>query len=205
VNHSDRNPFPIRSPVPGGQGTPAPDNHRSGAPGGRDRGSDGAAAPGPHPSPRAETAAAGAADGTPAPGRTAVWRVPPSLAGLKAAGATLFLFVAVILSGDSAQLLVAAAAALVLGAMALRDLIAPIRLAADPEGITVVTGFATRRRLAWSQVERIRVDVHRRFGLRSELVEIDIGETLFLFSSYELGAPCDEVVDTLRAIRTGRD
>ena len=112
---------------------------------------------------------------------------------------------AVILSGDSAQLLVAAAAALVLGAMALRDLIAPIRLAADPEGITVVTGFATRRRLAWSQVERIRVDVHRRFGLRSELVEIDIGETLFLFSSYELGAPCDEVVDTLRAIRTGRD
>ena len=64
-----------------------------------------------------------------------------------------------------------------LAGWALRDLIAPVRLAADADGVTVVTGFARRRRhLPWAQIERVRVDRRDRLGLRSEMLEIDAGD-----------------------------
>jgi len=95
-----------------------------------------------------------------------------------------------------------AAAAVVAGlvAWAARDLVAPVRLAADPDGVTVLTGIAHRHRLAWSQVERVRVDARR----RSRLLEVDTGRQLYLFSRYDLDADLDEVAGTLERLRPGR-
>ena len=78
----------------------------------------------------------------------------------------------------------AVAAALFLAVWGLRDLIAPVRLSADAEGVTVVSGFAGRRRLPWAAIERITVDTRTRRGLRSETLEIDTGEAIHLFSRW---------------------
>lgn len=126
------------------------------------------------------------------------------MVALKLAGAGLFIVLALLFLGDPARVAVALVAAGLLGGFALRDVIAPVRLAADGEGLMVVTGFARRRRIPWSDVERVRVDVRQRLGLRTELLEIDTGTTLHLLSTYELGARCDEVVDALLSLRTGR-
>ncbi len=103
--------------------------------------------------------------------------------------------------GDRVRLVLAAVAAVGLAGWAARDLLAPIRLAVDPAGITVLRGFAGRRRLAWGAVEAITVDRRTRLGLSAELLEIDAGESLHLFGRYDLGAPPDEVAEALRAAR----
>lgn len=82
-------------------------------------------------------------------------------------------------------------------AWAVRDLVAPVRLAADPAGVLVVTGFARRHRLGWSQVERVRVDVRR----RSRLLEVDAGDRLYLFSRYDVDADLDEIAERIEALR----
>jgi hypothetical protein len=131
----------------------------------------------------------------------AKWRVPPALPVTKFAVALLLAVVAVLPGAERERLLLAGAAALALGVWGLRDVVAPVRLAADAEGVTVVTGFARRRGLPWGEIERIGVGEHRSLGLRSEVLEIDTGESLHLFSRYDLGTPCDEVEETLRALR----
>jgi hypothetical protein len=123
---------------------------------------------------------------------------------LKAAGAAMFLVAAVLLARDAAGLALGLLAAGVLGGFALRDVLAPVRLAADPNGVTVVTGFNGRRHIPWAEVERVRVDSQRRLGRRLEFLEIDTGETLHLFSSAELSADCDDVAAALATLRTGR-
>jgi hypothetical protein len=132
------------------------------------------------------------------------WRVDRRLTILKAAGAAVFVVAAVLLARDAAGLALGLLAAAVLGGFALRDVLAPVRLAADPNGVTVVTGFNGRRHIPWAEVERVRVDSQRRLGRRLEFLEIDTGETLHLFSSAELGADCDEVAAALATLRTGR-
>jgi Bacterial PH domain len=131
------------------------------------------------------------------------WRVNSGFTVLKICGAVLFLLAAVIFARDPVGLAIAVAAALALAAFALRDLLAPVRLAADPTGLTVVSGFAGHRRLTWADIERIRVDERRRLGLHSQLLEIDTGDSLHLFSGYELSAPCADVAAALQRIRTG--
>ena len=86
---------------------------------------------------------------------------------------------------------------LVLAIYAFRDVAAPVRLAADAEGVTVINGYAGHRRLAWSQIERIRVDSRR----RAEFLEVDAGESLHLFSRYDLSMPPTEALATLEKIR----
>ena len=129
------------------------------------------------------------------------WRVNSGLTWLKVAAAVLFLLAAVAFAGDVAGLLVALVAAAALTAFALRDLVAPVRLAADPTGVTVVSGFAGHRHLPWAQIDRVRVDERRRLGMRSQLLEIDSGETLHLFSTFELSASCEEVAKLLEGLR----
>lgn len=132
------------------------------------------------------------------------WRVDRRMTVLKAAGAVVFVLAAFLLAQDTAGMVLSLAVAAGLAAFALRDVVAPVRLAADGHGVTVVTGFAGRRQIPWSQVERVRIDARRRFGRRAELLEVDTGETLHLFSSAELGAELDKVVEALVALRTGR-
>jgi Bacterial PH domain len=140
-------------------------------------------------------------DGTPGPVRS--WRVSSGTTRLKLAGMAGFAVAALFSLDNPVRLAFAGVAGLALAGYALRDVLVPVRLRADPAGVTVVVGYAGHRRLAWSQIERVRVDQLRRFGLRSEFLEIDAGDGIYLFSPYDLDAPCTDVVAALAELRTG--
>jgi hypothetical protein len=130
------------------------------------------------------------------------WRVKPVLPVTKFLGAVA-LVVLTVAFGDGDPILwgvvgVASAALAVWGA---RDLLRPVRLAADTTGVTLVSGFLARRHLAWEQIERVRVDDRTRRGLRAELLEIDAGDSLHLLSVHELGHEPQEVAEALRVLR----
>lgn len=128
------------------------------------------------------------------------WRVSTGLCALRMVGAALFGGVALLTAGDPVRATLAGMAALVLAGYALRDVLVPVRLRADAEGLTVARGFAGQQRLAWSEVDRVRVDRRKRLTGRSELLEIDDGESLRLLSTYDLGAPCPDVLTALRSV-----
>lgn len=83
----------------------------------------------------------------------------------------------------------------------LRDVLARDRLHADGQGVTTVRGFAGRRHLDWSQIERIRLDERLRFGARTQLLELDAGDEIYLLSRFDLGAEPREVLRVLTALR----
>jgi hypothetical protein len=120
---------------------------------------------------------------------------------VKLAGAVLLAVVAATFGAEPERLLLVGVAVLALAAWGLRDVLAPVRLAADEDAVTVVTGYARRRRIPWADVERVRVGEHRSLGLRTQILEIDTGETLHLFSRHDLGAPCEDVEQALTALR----
>lgn len=141
----------------------------------------------------------------PSPAGPARWRIPRRVVAVKATGAVILAAVAgypAAFGGDRLQVVVAGAAAVGLGVFALRDLVAPVRLAADADGVTVVAGFARRVRLPWSAVEAVRVDVRSRYGLRSEQLEVDAGAALYVFRPSDLGAPVADVARTLAVLRS---
>ncbi|MDG4816103.1 PH domain-containing protein [Micromonospora sp. WMMD956] len=141
---------------------------------------------------------------TPAAPSARQWRVPPALPALKLVGAAALVGLGLVFGdGDRVRLVLAGAVAAGLAGWALRDLLAPVRLAVDPAGITVVRGFAGRRHLDWAAVEAITVDRRPRLGLSAEVLEIDAGESLHLFGRYDLDAPPGEVADALRAAHPG--
>ena len=130
------------------------------------------------------------------------WRVRPVLPITKLLGAVALVVLVVAFGRDDpVQWFIAIAIGGVLAGWAARDLIVPVRLSADTSGITLVTGLARRRHVAWPQVERVRVDRRERMGLRNALLEIDTGDSLHLLSTNELGADPEEVADALRALR----
>jgi hypothetical protein len=129
------------------------------------------------------------------------WRVASTPTLLKFAGALLLAAVAVLSGDERERLLLAGVGAVALGVYGLRDIVAPVRLSADAEGVTVVSGFVRRRRVPWREIERVGLGEHRSLGLRSEILEIDAGESLHLFSRYDLDAPCAEVAETLQEMR----
>ncbi|WP_225853993.1 PH domain-containing protein [Micromonospora sp. AMSO31t] len=130
------------------------------------------------------------------------WRVSPVLPAVKALGALVLVALGLLFAADDrVQLVLAGLAAAALLGWALRDLVAPVRLAADPEGITVIHGYAGRRRLPWAAVEAIRVERRTRRGLTAETLEIDAGESLHLFGRYDLDAPPEQVAAALEAAR----
>lgn len=130
------------------------------------------------------------------------WRVPPAHALLKGLGAALLMVTAIARSDDRGLLLLAGVAALGCAALAARDMLAPVRLAADAEGVTVVTGFASRHRIPWTGVEGLRVDVRQRFGRRSALLEIETGAGLHQFSRFDLGVPPEDALEELKRLKT---
>jgi hypothetical protein len=131
------------------------------------------------------------------------WRIKPVLPVTKGMGAVAVVVLAVAFAGrDPVRWALALVVGVLLAIWAVRDLIAPVRLAADAAGVTVITGFARRRHLPWAQIERVRVDVSSRRGLRSEMLELDAGESIFLFSAHELGALPEEVATALGDLRT---
>jgi PH (Pleckstrin Homology) domain-containing protein len=135
------------------------------------------------------------------PGLPQPWRIKPVLPVTKLLGAVAVIVLAATFGRDPVQWFAAIAAAIGLSAWALRDLIAPVRLAADTQGLTVRVGFAGRRRLPWAQVERVRLDRRDRLGVKTELLEVDADDNLYLFSVHDLGAPPDAVLPELLALR----
>jgi hypothetical protein len=130
------------------------------------------------------------------------WRVSPALPVVKLVGAAVLIGLGLLFAdGDEVRLVLAGLAAAALVGWASRDLLAPVRLAVDAAGITVVSGFAGHRRLDWATIEAITVDRRPRLGLASEVLEIDTGESLHLFSRYDLDASPTEVAEALRAAR----
>jgi hypothetical protein len=130
------------------------------------------------------------------------WRIRPVLPVTKALGAVAVL-VLVFAFGrrDPVQWVLAGAIAAGLLGWALRDLLAPVRLAADPSGVTVVEGFARHRWLSWAKIERVRVDRRERLGLATAMLEVDADEALYLFSMHDLGADPHEVLVALEEFR----
>ncbi|WP_433612252.1 PH domain-containing protein [Dactylosporangium sp. CA-139114] len=129
------------------------------------------------------------------------WRVSPGFTALKCAVTVALGLGAAFLADDRPALSAAIVATVVAGAYALRDLLAPVRLAADPDGVTVVSGYAGHRRLAWPEIERVRLESRSRAGLRSEFLEIDTGDNLHLLSTYDLNARPADVAAALDRIR----
>jgi hypothetical protein len=123
------------------------------------------------------------------------WRIRPALPVSKLVGAVAIVALTVAFAdNDPVRWVLGGALTLGLALWAVRDLVAPVRLAADTAGVTVLTGFAGRRRLDWSQIERVRVDRRSHRGLRSEVLELDAGEAIYLFSANELGGALPEDV-----------
>ncbi|WP_025618121.1 PH domain-containing protein [Salinispora cortesiana] len=138
---------------------------------------------------------------TTSPG-TRQWRVPKALPAIKIGGAGALVALGLLLAdGDPVRLMLTVLAAAALLVWAARDLLAPVRLAVDPDGLTVVSGFAGRRRLPWSQVAEIRVDQRARLGRSNAALEVDTGETLHLFGRFDLDADPVDVAAQLRAAR----
>ena len=126
------------------------------------------------------------------------WRIRPVIPVTKGLGAVAVLVLALAFGqGDAVRWGLACAVAAGLAIWTARDLVVPVRLAADADGVTVVEGFASRRGLSWGEIERLRVDRQVRLGLSTELLEIDANESLHLFSMHDLGADPREVLVTL--------
>ncbi|GGV24212.1 hypothetical protein GCM10010182_53270 [Actinomadura cremea] len=131
------------------------------------------------------------------------WRVPAAQVAVKWAAALAVAVLAAVSADDRQFLLLAGAAALGLAAVALRDVLAPVRVAADAAAVTVVAGYAGRRRIPWDEVAAVRVDERRRLLLHTRLLEIETADDLHLFSRFDLGAEVDDVAAALGELRHG--
>jgi len=115
----------------------------------------------------------------------------------------LALAVTVLVLDAPGRILVGTAALLVL-ALALRDVVARPRLSAGPDGVQV-RSWTTRRHLPWPLL-RIRVRASRRLGVTSRALELDTAAgpddegVLVLLGRRDLGADPEEVARALRAL-----
>jgi hypothetical protein len=120
----------------------------------------------------------------------------------------LGLALAVVLVDAAGRVLVGAGALLVL-ALAARDLIVRPRLSAGPEGVTVAT-VTGRRHLPWPGL-RVRVRETRRLGVRGRTLELDTAAgpedegVLVVLGRRDLGTDPEEVARALRALAPSGD
>ncbi len=126
----------------------------------------------------------------------AVVTAGPSLAASGVLAAAGLLLAVAGAAADPAGRLLASPAALLLLAVAGRDLLLRPALRADAAGIVVVTGLR-RRAVAWTEVERVQVVTDR----RAPLLELDLGDTLVLLSRLRLGRPPEAVAAELSALQ----
>jgi hypothetical protein len=136
----------------------------------------------------------------PLPVDEVAYRVPGRFTVIKFAVAAVFA-IAGVLSRDRAGLIIGLGLGVALAIYAARDLVAPVRLAADKTGVVAVRGYAGRVRLGWADIEVVRVDSRLRLGRRSELLEIDAGELILQYSEYDLGARPTDVERALAHLR----
>jgi hypothetical protein len=128
------------------------------------------------------------------------YRVPRAVLAAKLATAVVLALVG-LSAGERPRMVLALLAALAVAVYAGRDVVNRVRLRADSGGVVAARGYAGRRRLAWSEIERVRVDQTSRLGARSEMLEIDTGAELFLYSRYDLGVDPEEAAIVLAEMR----
>src|SRR5258705_5942399 len=110
------------------------------------------------PQPRAAPvdSAAGAAPVDSAAGAAPVesvrYRVDPRFTAVMVGGFVIFALAALAFHDDRPELAFTGVAALVVAGYAVRDLIAPVRLVADREGVTVISGYAGKRRVEGDEI-----------------------------------------------------
>ena len=123
----------------------------------------------------------------------------PETGALVVIGLALALGVLVV---DAAGRILVGAAALLVLALAVRDLVARPRLTAGPDGVDVRTGIA-RRHLPWPGL-RVRVRETRRWGVRGRTLELDTAAgsdddgILVVLGRRDLGVDPQEVARALR-------
>lgn len=109
-----------------------------------------------------------------------------------------------VLAVDTAGRLLVGAAALLVLALAARDLMLRPRLAAGPDGVVVRT-LGRRSELPWPAL-RVQVRATRRFGVTNRVLELDTARgpdddgVLVLLGRRDLGADPEEVARALRAL-----
>jgi hypothetical protein len=138
-------------------------------------------------------------DGTSAkpPLSAATWHVDRTMIVAKIIGIVAFAAIPQVFDTNTASRWFGIVVAVALAGYLVRDLVAPVRLAADADGVTVIRGFASHRTIAWPDVDRVRVDRRRRSGF----LEVETAESLHLFSRYDLGMPPDQAAEMLERIR----
>jgi hypothetical protein len=125
------------------------------------------------------------------------WRIDRVMIALKIIGIVAFAAIPQVFETNTASRWFGIVIAVALAIYLARDLIAPVRLAADADGVTVIQGFAGHRQIPWGAIDGIRVDKRRRAGF----LEIETPESLHLFSRYDLGMAPDEAEEMLVRIR----
>ncbi|MEP6853480.1 MAG: PH domain-containing protein [bacterium] len=131
----------------------------------------------------------------------AQWSVPRWLPAAEGLLAAIFAATAVA-TGDRLATLMAAAAAVILAGFAARDFLVGVRVSADGTGVTVVEGLARRRTVPWAEVVAVGVGGRGRFGASANMLEIDTGYTVHLFSRREVGADLVAVAEALETLRS---
>jgi hypothetical protein len=109
--------------------------------------------------------------------------------------------IAAAVAPQTSQTTIGLIAALAVAAYAARDLATRTRLVADADGLIVARGYAGHRRLAWSEIERLRVDTRTRLGMRGAVLEVDAGEEIYLFTRNDLGADPHEALEIVEKVR----
>jgi hypothetical protein len=109
--------------------------------------------------------------------------------------------VAAAVAPQASQTTIGLVAALAIAVYAGRDLANRTRLVADGEGVVVARGYAGHRRLGWSEIERLRVDTRTRLGARADVLEVDAGEEIYLFTRNDLGTDPHEALETIEKVR----
>jgi hypothetical protein len=126
---------------------------------------------------------------------------PAETVALAAIG--LGLALAVLVVDTTGRVLVGAAALLVL-AIAVRDVVARPRLRAGSDGVDV-KAWTTARHIAWPGL-RVRIRETRRFGVRSRTLELDTAvgpdddDVLVVLGRRDLGTDPEQVAQALQAL-----
>lgn len=135
------------------------------------------------------------------PDGSVTFRVSSGVIGVKFAIAAGIALIALI-RGIGPEFVIGIIAAVAVAIYGLRDLLGRDRLRADPTGLRIGTGFGAHRTLAWTDVEHLRVDQRSRLGARSELLEIDAGDDLYLLSRFDLGADPSDALTVIEGLRS---
>jgi hypothetical protein len=134
-------------------------------------------------------------------GRSAVRQFGPDRRLTAAyAGTALIALAATALTTDAAGRILFGLATIVLVGYAVTDVVYSPRLVAAPDGLHIRTP-TLRGHFPWNQVHEVRADSRQRAGLRLVTLEIDVAESLAVFSRRALGTDPETAEREIRLVR----